>query len=344
MTEQTQIAHLWLELTAKCNLSCTHCYSESSPGLPLVTSMKLTDWKKILNDSANKGCKSIQLIGGEPLLHPNIREIIEHARSLSFETIEVFTNATFINDLHLSLFKENDIKVATSFYSYNPETHDAITNTKNSYQKTIQGIIKIIASGIKLRVAIIQMDINHHDIEMSKSLLRCLGVRNITVDRERSVGRGKNNVHEKSSILDDVCGNCWNGRLCVTSNGDVFPCIMSRSTKVGNALQSDIAEILETNKLFEFRKNIKELFSFNTPYLAAGCGPDHDNHCGPDHNSNCGPDHDHCGPDHDTHCGPDHSTQCGPDHNCGPGNVSCGPQESCGPEHCGPNHNCGPGH
>lgn len=319
MKQQNQIEHLWLELTAKCNLECSHCYTESSPRLSLSNGMNLNDWIKVLEESSEKGCKTLQLIGGEPLLHPEIDKIIGYANSLDFKTIEVFTNATFINNGHLDLFKKFNVKVATSFYSYNPEIHDTITNVKNSFQKTVQGIIKIIDNGIKIRASIIEMSDNKGGIDKTKLFLQTLGITDIQVDRERSVGRGNKTDKKITDNIGDVCGNCWKGRLCVTSNGDVYPCIMSRSVQIGNILENDLNSLINSRELQKFRKDVKDKFTSGIVTVANNCSPDN---CGP---NNCGPSETACGPDN---CGPN-ETACGPD-NCGPNETACGP-DNCAP-------------
>ena len=50
------LSFLWLEITAKCNLECVHCYSDSGPRRQLLGDMALDDWLNILRDAASLGC------------------------------------------------------------------------------------------------------------------------------------------------------------------------------------------------------------------------------------------------------------------------------------------------
>src|SRR5690606_8329085 len=93
---------LWLEITPKCNLNCVHCYAESTPFNPLESKMKYNDWCDVLNEAYNLGCRQMQFIGGEPTIHPDLIKMIEIAKTIGYEFIEVYTSGISINE---SMFK-----------------------------------------------------------------------------------------------------------------------------------------------------------------------------------------------------------------------------------------------
>src|SRR5262249_1460724 len=107
---------LWLEITGKCNLACTHCYADSSPMKPLSEGLTYSDWLKIISEAYELGCRQIQFIGGEPTLHPDICSLISYAKETGFDFIEVFTNATRLSRELIQCFVENNVNVAASFY------------------------------------------------------------------------------------------------------------------------------------------------------------------------------------------------------------------------------------
>jgi MoaA/NifB/PqqE/SkfB family radical SAM enzyme len=63
--------------TRRCNLSCTYCneFDDFSPPVPLATMQRRIDLL------GNLGTSAVSLSGGEPLLHPQLDEIIAHIRS-----------------------------------------------------------------------------------------------------------------------------------------------------------------------------------------------------------------------------------------------------------------------
>ena len=297
------LGFLWLEITQKCNLTCAHCYVESSPRLPLLSELSLGDWLRVLSESADVGCKSVQFIGGEPTLHPHLDQLIEYAAGNGFDFIEVFTNATTLSLNRIDTFLRYKVNVACSFYSACGETHDQITGKKGSFDKTVEAIRKAVTSGLSLRVGIIEMDANKQNKKETIDFLRTLGVNKIGGDRVRSIGRGSNIRTNKEHKFGDLCGQCWRQKLCVTYNGQVYPCIMSRNHNVGNVRKQSLNAILCSNELKAFRTNMKE----HTERIRCWSGP-----CEPDI---CGPD---CDP---ASCEPCEPNDCNP--GCYPGPGPC---------------------
>jgi hypothetical protein len=84
-----------------------------------------------------------------------------------------------------------------------------------------------------------------------------------------------------------LCGKCWRGRLCVTSSGDIFPCIMARSTSVGS-VALPLRSVLEGRRLTEFRSAVRDAVDAQgncSPYCAPSCSPG----CAPGCSPSCGP-------------------------------------------------------
>lgn len=68
-----------LQLTNQCFMGCPHCYSSSNPQ---EEHAKLETLKPVLADLANSGVLQIAIGGGDPMLHPQICEVLEHIHSL----------------------------------------------------------------------------------------------------------------------------------------------------------------------------------------------------------------------------------------------------------------------
>src|SRR5436853_7007341 len=71
-----------LYLTDKCNLDCSYC-TEYNNSRPHPTLEDLKTWIRKIRDL---GTMRIALVGGEPLLHPDIVEIVRYCRKLGFAT------------------------------------------------------------------------------------------------------------------------------------------------------------------------------------------------------------------------------------------------------------------
>jgi len=71
-----------LYVTDRCNLDCAYCteYDNSRPH------PNLDDLKKWIRKIRELGTMRIALVGGEPLVHPNIVELVRYCRELGFAT------------------------------------------------------------------------------------------------------------------------------------------------------------------------------------------------------------------------------------------------------------------
>jgi MoaA/NifB/PqqE/SkfB family radical SAM enzyme len=251
------LSFLWLEITAKCNLLCSHCYAESGPRGDLHGNMAYGDWTRVIDEAAELGCRSVQFIGGEPTLHPRLADLVDHANHRSFAFIEVQTNATRLGQDLMGCLKRSGAHVSTAFYSDDPAIHEDVTQGKGSWQRTVTGIETVLAAGLPLRVGVVETDRNQGHTPRAIAFLHTLGVRNINQERMRGIGRGELvQLGTPGERYEELCGQCWKGKLCVTSSGTVFPCPLSRATDLG-AVKSGLLSILQTAKLTAFREKVR---------------------------------------------------------------------------------------
>jgi molybdenum cofactor biosynthesis enzyme MoaA len=142
-----------LELTNRCNLQCVHCYAESSPTNGKTDILTEENYLNPIEQVYNLGCRKVRFVGREPTLNRNLPRLIEAAFFKGFEFIEVFTNlARFSNEL-LRVFCRFNVAIATSFYSYNSQTHDSITTHQGSFERTTKNMQKILDAGLALKSA-----------------------------------------------------------------------------------------------------------------------------------------------------------------------------------------------
>ena len=298
-TELDGLTFLWLEITGKCNLTCVHCYANSGPSLDMYGDMTFHDWVRTIEEAAEMGCRRLQFIGGEPTIHPRLCELVDHAKQSGFDFIEIYTNATRLDSQMIGCFQRNKVHVATSFYSDDPVTHDRITQRKGSWQHTVGGIQRALAADLPVRVGLIEMEENAGQMDRATDFLKGMGVRNCGVDRRRGVGRGSVvNLTVDGEHFDELCGQCWRGKVCVTASAQCFPCVFSRATPLGD-VRGGLVGIVTGERLVSFRSEY--LRHTNSGHIGAdnSCGP---GLCGP----NTCPPYTGCNPSGDNRaCQPD---------------------------------------
>lgn len=273
----TRTGTIWLDLTRTCQLACTHCYNASGPDGDHGT-MTLTDWKRTIDQAADTGVGMVQLIGGEPLLHPNASEIAEHALERGM-AVEVYSNLVHVTPAWWTRFTRPGMSLATSYYSSNPTRHNTMTGRGASHTRTRANIVRALELDVPLRVAIITTD--GTGVEETRAELEELGVRRIGVDTVRPYGRG-NPAPEPT--CEGLCGACGHGRASIGPNGRVSPCVFSTWMDTGNVRTQDLADILTGTAMAQARAKIQ----------AAGPDDDEDDQhiiveCQPDNTCKPGP-------------------------------------------------------
>lgn len=136
-----------LQLTEKCNLHCKHCFvssTESGQTIPF------DDVQKILSALRNSGIKKITVTGGEPLLHPQIKEIISLFSENDIETA-ICTNAVLAKDEFVSKFcRDKKVHFNVSLDGFRAESHGRFRGNDNPqlFNNILQNIRSIGENGL----------------------------------------------------------------------------------------------------------------------------------------------------------------------------------------------------
>jgi MoaA/NifB/PqqE/SkfB family radical SAM enzyme len=259
---------IWLDLTRTCQLACAHCYNDSGPEGDHGT-MTRTDWLRTIDQAADTGVRHLQLIGGEPTLHPNALEIAEYALGHGLN-VETYSNLVHVTDAWWALLQRPGMSLATSYYSADPARHNAMTGRPASHRHTRRNLVQALALGIPTRVGIITVDGN--GVEETRTELEALGVTRIGVDRVRPYGRGASGQEPDCSGL---CGACGDNRASVAPDGTVSPCVFSTWMRAGNVQQDRLADILSGPDMAQARGTIQAGKKDDPPILVP-CSPDKD--------------------------------------------------------------------
>lgn len=246
---------LWLEITGKCQLECTHCYASSGPS-GTHGSMTREDWMCVIDQAARLGVPFLQFIGGEPTLHPDFAVLLQFALDRGIK-VEVFSNLVHITPSLWDLFSQPGVSLATSWYSDDQQIHARITS-RTSFFSTKSNIEEAVRRYIPIRVGVIGIEEGQHADE-AKELLIQLGVseHKIGYDDIRQIGRG---ARDKGPSPQQLCGNCADGVLAISSTGEVWPCVFSRWIPLGNVLNETISDIINGKTVKQKRNELKQFF------------------------------------------------------------------------------------
>ncbi|MEU1803883.1 radical SAM protein [Streptomyces sp. NPDC019937] len=138
---------LWLDLTRKCQLSCTPCFNASGPGGTHGT-MTREDWLRVLDQATECGVRRVQLIEGEPTLYPDSLLLADRALSLGLG-VEIYSNLVRVTEAWWALLQRDGMSLAASYYSDAPEEHNKVTG-RPSHARTLANIPKADKYGAAL--------------------------------------------------------------------------------------------------------------------------------------------------------------------------------------------------
>jgi MoaA/NifB/PqqE/SkfB family radical SAM enzyme len=154
--------------------------------------------------------------------------------------------------------------------------HDAVTLRHGSWHRTVAGLERALAANLPVRVGVIETVENKTHLPHAIGFLTRLGIREIGVDGERRVGRGRRRLAADTAgeDLSQLCGQCGRSRLCLTSTGAIYPCVFSRRTPLGDA-RDGLRSALEGATLAGFRaaKELEQRSRRLRPGGSAFCEP-----------------------------------------------------------------------
>ncbi len=256
---------LFIELTDRCNESCIHCYAESAPERSARLSRE--EIQRVLEEALKLGDPAVQFTGGDPLLHSDLCFSVQTARDLGYQMLEIYTNGLALGEALLEQLLPYHPAFAFSIYSHKAEIHDAITRTQGSLLRTLKAMRRVQAAGLPLRVGMILMAENRGMEEATFAFLQKelgLDATQFGTDVVRSTGRGEfmpeNQATtsrlqrfshrtdtpqeiEPTMLEQEEEVAVRHGKLCISASGDVFPCIFSRRTTLGNIRKQSLSDI-----------------------------------------------------------------------------------------------------
>lgn len=164
-----------LEITARCNLECRHCYINLSSNDLQGRSGELTlqEIDAIADQAVSLGAVWVLISGGEPLLRDDFPEIYLNLKRKGL-LVSVFTNATLLRDEHVELFGKyppRDIEVTV--YGASPETYERVTRRPGSFAAFTSGLNRLMESGVKVRLKAMALRSNFQ--ELPEIALFCRG-------------------------------------------------------------------------------------------------------------------------------------------------------------------------
>ena len=92
-------------ITTQCNYHCKYCFARF-PELAHRTPLSFNDMLRIPSLLADAGCEKLTFVGGEPLLCPHLRSLLQASHDLGLTTM-IVTNGSLLTDEFLQQNQKN---------------------------------------------------------------------------------------------------------------------------------------------------------------------------------------------------------------------------------------------
>ncbi len=193
---------IYFYLTEGCNLRCRHCWIEpkyqsekrSYPSLPLEL------FRSILEQAKPLGLSSVKLTGGEPLLHPQIREILEVIRCEDVRLMAETNGVLCSTELAEKMAACKDPSVSVSLDGANAETHEWMRGVKGCFEAALEGTSNLVKAGFKPQLIMSVARRNKDEMESLVRLGESLGASSVKFNLVQPVARGER-MHKDGDTL-----------------------------------------------------------------------------------------------------------------------------------------------
>ena len=181
----------------RCNLRCVHCYSHSR-NIDYTGELTTEEGLRLIDDLADFGVPVVLFSGGEPLMRPDILQLIERARARNLRAV-VSTNGTLIGDEMAARLKEVDLSYVGVSLDGLQETNDRFRGIPGAFDLALSGIRTCLRLGIKVGLRFTMNRRNVQDIGGIFDLLEQEGIPRVCFYHLVYAGRGSKLVQEDLS-------------------------------------------------------------------------------------------------------------------------------------------------
>ena len=278
---------VYVEILSECNARCTYCYNEKdvchgnnvmSPAL----------FAKIADNAKDFGTFGIAVSGGEPMLHPNLVEIIESAYAKNM-ALTVISNFTLFNKEIYDVLCKYNVTTQVTLDGPTSEIHD-FTRGNGTFEKTTQNIAALFDMGYRGELHV-RMNLHRKNYQyldgvvayatqigaagVALSLVHCGGgganfnetiesneydILHYISDKTANFNSADNPIKVTFEGLNPSIGCPYYGKeniqcgLRIASDGHVYPCqlFIDKIFSLGSMEFSSLKEIINGEKMERF--------------------------------------------------------------------------------------------
>lgn len=297
--QNKNLNNIYIHLTFNCNLRCTHCYANAQPSNDSGF-IEVGLLFKLIVEARKNSFRQIIFTGGEPLIHPQIYEILEGLTKIKRSDINFVlrTNLTgnYPDDL-LQLISKAFHQVVVSVDG--DEVNHNLRRGKGTYQimknniTRYQDLFGLNEKNAELSLACVlrSSDITGHIGKSVQELGNKLGIKRIRFRPLLPIGRAKDwdeppaseALHSHLSPIEIIKNGYFPRTSCglgqniyIEPTGDSFPCYAYHKPHsiLGNVFKNGLTKVIDSPEFLNLSKynvdNIEKCKECEFRYLCGG--------------------------------------------------------------------------
>lgn len=250
---------LAIESTAKCNLFCPMCPRETIYFPP--KDMELPLFRKIIDESKDFLEFAVPYGAGEPLLNPEIYEMIAYCRKMGVPT-GISTNATVLTEKASRKLIEAGLDyIIFAFDGATRETFEKYRKGANfeKVRDNILGFLRVkkeMRSRIFCIIQVVKLKDNVGELPEIVRMWRVAGVNEVRIKKDEIHNEGSAIPGDNGARppLRRPCYLLWRGPMYIHYDGTVFPCCyIYPNEAVGNVSREPFSRIWNSENMVRLR-------------------------------------------------------------------------------------------
>ncbi len=180
-------------ITGKCNYNCKHCFM-AKDNERLMKEFSWEEMLALLDEFDKCGIQTIELTGGEPMLHPHFMDLVREIHRRGMDIDVILTNGAFITEEILREIKDLGFNPLFKISFDGLTHHDWMRGVKGAEESALRAIDLCLKEGIRTGVQICIHRLNLDTLFDTVKLMGEKGVEWIRVIRTSEAPRWLENA------------------------------------------------------------------------------------------------------------------------------------------------------
>jgi len=245
--------------TRRCNLRCVHCYSRSEDRA-YAGELSTAEARRLIDDLADFGAPVLLFSGGEPLLRPDLFELVEYAVGRGLRAV-ISTNGTRIDDAAAARFRDAGLGYVGVSLDGLGDVNDRFRGVPGAFEQALAGIRRCLAAGVKVGLRFTITRRNAGEIDRIFDLVRDEGIPRVCFYHLVYAGRGTSLMEEDldhaatrrvvDTIIDrtaDLHAHHHGPEVLTVDNHADGPYLVLRMQREGHPLANAALDLLRMNQ------------------------------------------------------------------------------------------------